>query len=101
MVITLKPSLIDSTIPHTCLLNRSYFGIKQANSDSSMAKFTYKNCTPDSTLKIVGSHSSSSSPTNSSSDLPAWEDMCPYTFIDSVLIGDQQSDDSDDAEEPK
>ena len=80
-------------IAQACLLKRSCSGFKQANSDSSMVKFMYKNRTPVSTLKIVGSHSSSSSPISSSLDIRPWEDMCPYTFIESVLFGDQSPQD--------
>ena len=87
-------SLIDNTLAQACSLQRT--NVKRSASAPRLStKFTYKNRTQGSasntTVKIIstGSSSNNTSPRNSSADISesAIEDMCPYTFIESVLVG--------------
>jgi len=100
MVIVHGSSIIDNSLAQACTLKRSRSeSLKKSTSDPMFvqrgAKFTYKNRKPGSTVKIVSSQSSLRS---SSSSLPSIEDMCPYTFIESVLIPDH--DENDDTDQP-
>lgn len=105
MVLPKGVSLIDNTLAQACSDRRSNF--KRSNSDSRLStKFTYKNRTPGSanntTVRIVGT-STNTSPRNSSADISesAIEDMCPYTFIESVLVGEPDVDEMDQDQSAK
>ncbi|KAL7529573.1 hypothetical protein ACHAXR_003034 [Thalassiosira sp. AJA248-18] len=119
-----RVSLIDSTLAQACSMKRAR-GLSQklltkSKSDSGLAvhrgnnvsaKFTYKNRSSGSTVKIVSSNSATTVSSNpavvsssaSSQANSSWgsaktmnvDDMCPYTFIRSVLIGDDQPDEVD------
>mmetsp|Transcript_28858 Transcript_28858/g.61495 ORF Transcript_28858/g.61495 Transcript_28858/m.61495 type:complete len:279 (+) Transcript_28858:185-1021(+) len=108
MILSQRVSLIDNTLAQSLSQKRARDSSSQhltkSKSDNSItarrpnAKFSYKNRTPGSdTVKIVSTNTSlSSSPTSSSNSLSDLgkvasidENMCPYTFIESVLENDQ------------
>lgn len=94
MVLPQRVSLIDNSLAQACSLKRARISKSDGNMNTDGVKFSYKSRTPGSTLKIV---STGNSPSSSSSDLrkTLHENMCPYTFIESVLIGND-ADENDD-----
>lgn len=118
-----RASLIDNTLARVLSMKRARGSpsplscsdlpqppIKKSKSDSSImsgsssnqaTKLAYKNSRScGSTVKIYSS--GSSTPVNTAASSPAHEqsveDMCPYTFIRSVLVGDSSGGDSSSEE---
>ena len=99
-----RASLIDTTFAQAFSLKRargssSPLAKSKSNIDFSVkpytTKFTYRNRTPGSIVKIV---SAGTSPSSSSEDLvkdakkaKENKNVCPYVFIQNVLIGDNDA----------
>eukprot|EP00578_Thalassiosira_sp_NH16_P019859 CAMPEP_0181099148 /NCGR_PEP_ID=MMETSP1071-20121207/12505_1 /TAXON_ID=35127 /ORGANISM="Thalassiosira sp., Strain NH16" /LENGTH=294 /DNA_ID=CAMNT_0023181791 /DNA_START=276 /DNA_END=1157 /DNA_ORIENTATION=+ len=92
-----RASLIDNTLAQACSLKRargSSSPLVKSKSDPSIkpftTKFTYRNRTPVSTVKIF-STGTSGDLVEAADESREIEDICPYVFIQNVLIDENDS----------
>ena len=86
MVIPSKVSLIDNTLAVGYSLKRAHSTIKKSNSDGMIGAKRMKLPAYCPTTVVIGSSSLTSSPPTSSSfgKVDPEENLCPYSFIDSL-----------------